>query len=255
MLAHTIHHSTPEKKRVAFVHGFTQTRESWVQLLTHLPDLYSYVTVDAPGHGESSQVSGDLDESADQIVATVGHAMYCGYSMGARMCLHAALAHPTTVTGLVLISGTAGIDDDAGRDERRQSDRALAQHILEIGVDRFIDEWLAQPMFKNVPRDDHDRTLRKANTASGLANSLIATGTGSQLPLWDRLNELRMPVLIIAGANDNKFVALAERLQQSIASSQLAIVAGAGHAVHYEQPSVVASLLEHWLGAQDVNNE
>lgn len=249
MLAHTIFGTTSNTKRVALVHGFSQTRESWARLLEHLPETYHYMTIDAPGHGESSLESGDLFQTADQLVATAGSAVFCGYSMGARMCLHAALAHPDAVMGLVLISGTAGIDNDAERHRRRESDRQLAHHILDIGIDAFVDEWLAQPMFGTLPRDEKDRAQRKVNTAKGLADNLLATGTGSQLPLWNRLAELRMPVLIIAGANDTKFVATAERLQQCITPSQLEIVANAGHAVHYEKPLIVASLIEHWLNA------
>lgn len=247
MLAHTVHGKNLDARRVALVHGFTQTRDSWTPLLNNLPNEYSYVAIDVPGHGESTHVAGDLNQVADQIVATAGVAVYCGYSMGARLCLYAALAHPTSVTGLVLISGTAGIDDATERNKRLQSDQQLAQRILEIGVDLFVDEWLSQPMFSTLPMDETDRALRKANTASGLANNLLATGTGSQTPVWERLGELHIPVLIIAGANDIKFVAIAERLHRSIVSSQLATVEGAGHTVHYEQPSAVASLIEQWL--------
>ncbi|MEK7296025.1 MAG: alpha/beta fold hydrolase [Actinomycetota bacterium] len=239
-----------DSTRIAFVHGFTQTRQSWNPLLGHLPDTYQFMTIDAPGHGESPSGAIDLEQTASQIVATAGSAVYCGYSMGARICLHAALAHPESVIGLVLISGTAGIDDDTERDLRRNADQQLAQHILDIGVDTFVDEWLAQAMFSTLPRDDEDRALRGTNTASGLANSLITAGTGSQHPLWNRLGELRMPVLILAGTNDLKFAELAERLHRSIPTSQLELIQNAGHAVHYEQPLVVASLLQRWLNSR-----
>lgn len=254
MLAHTVHRSNLNTKQVAFVHGFTQTRASWAQILNQLPDNFHYVTIDAPGHGESSQVKGDLEQAAAEIVETAGSAVYCGYSMGARMCLHAALAFPKVVEGLVLISGTAGIEDDSERRLRLESDRQLAHHILDIGVDQFIDEWLAQPMFANLPLDEEDRVLRKANTASSLATNLLSAGTGSQLPLWDLLPGLHMPVLIIAGANDPKFVAIAEQMQKCITFSQLEIVTGAGHAVHHEQPLVVARLITHWLDEHFTND-
>ncbi len=254
MLAHTIHRSNLNTKRIAFVHGFTQSRGSWDQILGELPDDFQYVTIDAPGHGESSLVEGDLEQAATEIVETAGSAIYCGYSMGARMCLHAALTFPEMVKGLVLISGTAGIENISERRLRLESDRQLAQRILDIGVDQFIDEWLAQPMFASLPFDEEDRALRKANTASGLAANLLSTGTGSQLPLWDLLPGLHMPVLIIAGAKDPKFTAFAERLGQCIASSQLEIVTGAGHAVHHEQSIVVARLIKHWLNEYFAND-
>lgn len=254
MLAHTVRQSNLNSKQVAFVHGFTQTRESWAQILNKLPDNFQYVTIDAPGHGESSLVEGNLERAAAEITNTAGSAVYCGYSMGARMCLLAALAFPKVVEGLVLISGTAGIEDDSERHLRLESDQQLAHHILEIGIDQFIDEWLAQQMFAGLPFDEEDRAMRKTNTAAGLATNLRSTGTGSQLPLWGHLAELQMPVLIIAGANDTKFVAIAERLQQYIEFSQLEIVTGAGHATHFEQPLVVAQLIEQWLNLHFATN-
>ncbi|MFA5775325.1 MAG: alpha/beta fold hydrolase [Ilumatobacteraceae bacterium] len=233
--------------RVTFVHGFTQTGDSWARIITLLPSDHRYLTIDAPGHGVAPTAVVDFDQVADQITDLGGPGLYCGYSMGARMCLYAALKHPNVVKGLILISGSAGIEDSNERNERRESDRKLATHLLEIGVDQFIDEWMSQPMFNSLPIDEVDRAQRRTNTARGLANNLIAAGTGSQPSLWDRLGELTLPVLIIVGANDQKFSAFGERLHSLIGSSQIALVENAGHATHYEQPAAVAGLIETWL--------
>lgn len=247
MLAHSIYGSMLNSKRVAFVHGFTQTRDSWSPILNRLSDSFQYITIDAPGHGESSLVTGDLEQTATEIVDTVGSAVLCGYSMGARMCIPAALAYPSLVKGLVLISGTAGLERGSERRLRRKSDRQLARHIVEVGVDTFVDEWLSQPMFSSLPIDEIDRALRKTNTSRGLANNLLTTGVGTQGSFWGRLVEIQIPVLIIAGANDSKFVDVAMRLHQRIGSSRLEIVGDAGHAVHFEQPQLVSHLLDTWL--------
>ena len=65
---------------------------------------------------------------------------------------------------------------------------------------------MAQPLFATLRRrrglDD-----RRRNTVGGLASSLRLAGTGAQEPLWDRLGELPMPVLLVAGALDTRFVA------------------------------------------------
>ncbi len=80
----------------------------------------------------------------------------------------------------------------------------------------------------------HDQRLR--NNPTGLANSLRGMGTGAQPSLWDRLGELTMPVLLIAGEHDAKFSAINREMQSLIPKAQLEIVAGAGHTVHAEQP-------------------
>ena len=253
MLANSHHGSALNQHRVAFVHGFTQTRESWTPIIHRLPKEFHYISIDAPGHGESPLTTGDLEQTASELIDTVGSTVWCGYSMGARMCLFAALAYPSNVKGLVLISGTAGIEDDTERLQRQESDRQLARHIVDVGVDMFVDEWLAQPMFSNLPVDEADRTVRKSNTSRGLANNLLTTGVGSQRPVWDRLAEIRIPVLIIAGALDTKFMNIAERLHRELVHSQLEIVSEAGHTVHYEQPQIVADLIGTWLATHFAN--
>ena len=62
-------------------------------------------------------------------------------------------------------------------------------------------------------------------------------------PLWDRLVELRMPVAVLAGERDAKFVALGRRLAQALPLATLTIVAGAGHALPLEAPAAVAAAL------------
>jgi len=233
---------------ICLLHGFTQTARCWGDLVERLATSQAVVALDAPGHGASGDAAPDLWDTADRIAATAGRATYVGYSMGARMALHVALARPELVEGLVLISGTAGIDSAAERAERRAADERLADHIEAIGVPSFLDEWLALPLFVGLSASDADRPERERNTAAGLASSLRHAGTGTQQPLWDRLVTIDVPVLVVAGARDPKFAALAARLAGAIGrSATLEIVEGAGHTVHRERPDAFAEVLGPWL--------
>ena len=232
--------------RLVLVHGFTQTRRSWDPLLPALAD-HDVVALDAPGHGGASDVDLDLAEGGAWLTEAGGAATYVGYSMGGRLCLHAALAAPEVVRGLVLISATGGIDDAAERQARRASDDALADRIEHIGVPAFVDEWLAQPLFATLSPDAQGRAERLGNTAAGLASSLRRAGTGTQAPLWDRLHALSVPTLVVAGALDAKFVALGERLAATIPNAELAVIDDAGHTVHLEQPDAFLAVLVPWL--------
>jgi 2-succinyl-6-hydroxy-2,4-cyclohexadiene-1-carboxylate synthase len=230
---------------VVLVHGFTQTGRSWAPVAEHLAGRFEVITVDAPGHGGSADVRADLGAGAELIGATGGRATYVGYSMGGRLCLHLAVARPDLVERLVLISATGGIDDDGGRAARRAGDEQLAASIERDGVDAFLDGWVAQPMFAGLPDPGLDD--RRRNTAAGLASSLRLAGTGTQEPLWDRLSALTMPVLVVAGALDAKFVAAAERMAELIPDVTLAVVADAGHTVHLERPDAFLTVLDAWL--------
>jgi 2-succinyl-6-hydroxy-2,4-cyclohexadiene-1-carboxylate synthase len=245
--------SQPRREQLVLVHGFTQTRSSWSTIAGELSqDGYSVVTVDAPGHGEAADLRLNLADAATLLGNTGERATYIGYSMGGRLALHLAVARPDLVDRLVLVSSTAGIDDDVERASRRAEDERRAIEIEQSGVAAFLDRWLATPLFANLPPNAAQLSARLENTEAGLASSLRLAGTGAQDSLWPRLRSLSMPVLVVAGALDVKFTTIAERMAAQIPDATLAVVADAGHVVHLEQPREFVRVLRRWLDATPV---
>jgi 2-succinyl-6-hydroxy-2,4-cyclohexadiene-1-carboxylate synthase len=233
---------------LVLVHGFTQTRRCWGPIAEDLRTDHALVRVDAPGHGMSSEVIAGLRGGGRMIADQGGEATYVGYSMGGRYLIHLALANPELVHGLVLVGATAGIDDPAERAARAEADQRTAARIRDLGLLEFLQEWVAQPMFAGVPADRQYLLERMENTVDGLESSLVQSGTGSQDPSWDKLHRLDMPVLVVAGELDDKYVALGRRLQASIGdNASFVTVPGAGHAAHLEQPEAFLALLRPWL--------
>jgi 2-succinyl-6-hydroxy-2,4-cyclohexadiene-1-carboxylate synthase len=235
---------------VVLVHGFTQTHRSWRPVAERLAPFHSLTLVDAPAHGGSDAIRTDLVGGAAELGLTGGRAAYVGYSMGGRLCLHLALARPDLVARLVLVGATGGIDDPERRNARRASDDSLASRIETEGVAAFVDWWLARPLFTTLPDDAAGRDERLANTAAGLAASLRLAGTGTMEPLWDRLSGLAMPVLVVAGEKDTDYAEAGRRFVSAIGvNATLALIPGAGHACHLEQPdafvAAVAGFLAH----------
>jgi 2-succinyl-6-hydroxy-2,4-cyclohexadiene-1-carboxylate synthase len=238
-----------EAPRLVFVHGFTQTSESWKPIAEHLVVHHGVqaIVVDLPGHGRSANVRADLRRIADMLASMGGNAVYIGYSLGGRACLHLALMYPHLVRRLVLIGTNPGIEDDEERAERRASDDALAGRILELGVPAFLAEWTTMPLFGGTPLPEAELADRGRNTPEGLANSLRMAGTGAQGSLWPRLRELAMPVLALAGADDHKFAAIAEQIATAAPRGRYVTIAGAAHAAHQQQPDAVIAAIDEWL--------
>jgi 2-succinyl-6-hydroxy-2,4-cyclohexadiene-1-carboxylate synthase len=216
---------------IVLVHGFTQTAGCWGPIGDALARRHRVLAVDAPGHGDggSAGLRCTLAQAAAELLATGGPATYVGYSMGGRICL----------------------EDAVERAGRRAADDRLADRLEAVGVDRFLEEWLALPLFAGLARDEACLPERRRNQAEGLASSLRLAGTGSQEPLWDHVGGLSMPVLVVAGRDDGKFVELAERLAGAIPTATLAVVEGAGHTAHLEAPGACLEVLEGWLAATD----
>lgn len=234
--------------RLVLVHGFTQNRRCWGPVADALAEHHEVVLIDAPGHGRSSDVPAGLRTGARLIADSGGAGTYLGYSMGGRYCLHVALAHPELVRGLVLIGATAGIEDPQERSRRRASDEALATRLESIGLEAFLDEWLGQPLFAGLSAAAQARDERLEGSVEGLATSLRLAGTGSQDPLWPRLHRLGMPVLVVAGERDDRYAALAQRLVEGVGgNAERALVPGAGHAAHLEDPQAFLAVILPWL--------
>jgi 2-succinyl-6-hydroxy-2,4-cyclohexadiene-1-carboxylate synthase len=238
---------------VLLLHGFTQTGASWRGVIDALGERYTALAPDLRGHGSATaQRPVTVDACVADVVADPpGRFGVAGYSMGGRLALRVALAHPERVERLVLVGTTPGIADDVERAARREADDALASELEDgLDIEAFARRWARQPIFKGQPPEvaaaAHEDRLR--NDPAGLAAALRGLGPGASEPLWTRLGELRMPVTAIAGERDGTYAKLAERMVARMPRARALIVPGAGHAVQLEAPGIVAAALS---GGQD----
>lgn len=237
---------------LVLLHGFTQTRRSWDPFIACVQSIGGLdrriIRVDSPGHGRSTDVTADLPTTAELVMETCGRAVYFGYSMGGRVALHIALQFPRETAALVTIGATAGIVDEEERRRRRLADEELADTVERIGTRNFVDRWLAQPMFAGLTPDRNDLEERYANSPTGLATSLRRSGTGTQESLWPDLSALDMPVLLMAGQDDQKFSDITTRMAAEIGSNARSyFVPDSGHSAHLENPTDVARVVVDFL--------
>jgi 2-succinyl-6-hydroxy-2,4-cyclohexadiene-1-carboxylate synthase len=232
---------------LVLLHGFTGSGASWAAQIQALQTNFRVVAIDLLGHGQTTSPSDSaryaIESASRDLIAVldvlgVERANLLCYSMGGRLALYTALTYPQRIGRLVLESASPGLRTDAERRVRIASDRALADRIERDGMAAFADDWSSIPLFATQSPELRQRLhdQRLSNNPTGLANSLRGMGTGVQPPLWDRLGELVLPTLLIAGEHDAKFRAINGEIQRLIPGARLEIVAGAGHTVHAEQP-------------------
>lgn len=235
---------------LVLLHGLTGRAATWHQHFGPLTRHFRVIAFDLLGHGHTS-VPADparycMEEASADLIAVLQHAnalpaALMGYSMGGRLALYTALSHPTCFNALILESASPGMLESQDRAERVRKDAALADGILEHGVQAFVDAWEELPMFdtqRAMPDEQKalQRSIRLANDPVGLANSLRGMGVGEQPSLWNRLGELDMPVLLITGSEDPKFTGFAEEMLVALPNAQHKVIEGASHTIHVEQP-------------------
>lgn len=234
------------------LHGFMQTGRAWDEVVRHLDgERYRPLAPDIRGHGAAATRRPiDFASCVEDVVGLAASRFaLAGYSQGARLALHVALAHPARVTRLVLVSATAGVEDRAARARRRAADEELAAWMEAEGrlMSEVADRWGAQPLFAGQPPAvaAAARADRLANDPVHVAAALRGIGTGAMEPLWPRLRELGdTPVAVLAGERDPKYVGLGERLARALPNAALRVVPGAGHALALEAPAAVAAVID-----------
>jgi 2-succinyl-6-hydroxy-2,4-cyclohexadiene-1-carboxylate synthase len=225
------------------LHGFTGCSDHWKEvvaadaepLLGHHPSLLeSSTTFEA----EVDRLAAALQSRTDAPRHLVG------YSLGARLALGLLARHERLFSRATLIGVHPGLSTSAERSERAEADEQWAR-LLARGIQPFIDAWEVQPLFASQVRlPDAVRALHRArrlrHSAIGLSHAL-RTLSLSQMPDYrDTLRGTGIPVQLVAGEEDEKFLALARGFPER----PLRIVPGAGHDVVLEQPRALARLLE-----------
>jgi 2-succinyl-6-hydroxy-2,4-cyclohexadiene-1-carboxylate synthase len=173
---------------VVFIPGFMQPAEAWSEVADRLPERYPSLLLRHRRH----EREGRLTEIAEAARGAEGGAVLCGYSLGGRLALHAAVRSPDAYAALVVLGSAAGIDEPGARDARRAADEKLASWMETQPIEKIVDVWERQPLFadQSEPLIEAQRPGRLAADPRELAVLLRTAGQGTMEPIWGGLGML-----------------------------------------------------------------
>jgi 2-succinyl-6-hydroxy-2,4-cyclohexadiene-1-carboxylate synthase len=237
---------------LVLVHGFAQTPASWDATIEKLPAGVTVVAPELPGHGETALTRGEPSpESAREILieAIDQPAVVWGYSQGARAAFDLALNAPERVKALIIESGVPGIEDPVRRADRRSRDFALSTRIEAGKIEDFVNLWERVPALGEQSKEliEQQRPDRLRQDPVALAAALRGLGQSAYEPMWDRLDAISQPTLLITGERDVTYSQHAERIVELMPNARMVTIPGASHGVHLEQPAATAAAAAEFI--------
>ncbi len=180
-----------------------------------------------------------------------------GYSLGARLALHALTNQPQLWDAAILISAHPGLRTDKERAVRLTQDHAWSVSFLRDPWPDVMAEWNAQPVFRSstfqcrVERADGALDFGKSSYLESwrreIAHACDVWSLARQADLRPRLPSVQCPVLWITGERDKKFTALAADACTLLPHASHVIMPESGHRVHLDQPAAVAAEITGFL--------
>jgi 3-oxoadipate enol-lactonase len=238
--------------------GITDAR-IWDELFEPLASEHTVIRFDARGHGRSTSIAGDFrphDDLATLLTRLgVAPAVIVGNSLGARNAVDLALERPDLVTGLVLIGpGLSGYEFADPFTLRWQCEVAAAARTAMQTSD-------PAPLVETILRGELDGPHRTADQVDPALRRRLAeivtttvmthyTNHGKMLEVGarDRLQELSMPVLAIAGTVDlQDCLDVVDLIADRVPNARRLLVEGVGHLVQNERPEWLLARLQEFL--------
>lgn len=224
------------------LHGAGGASRQWGYQLRDLSATTRVLAIDLPGHARSSGAAPrSIAEAAAQVAACldrlgIAEAIFLGHSMGGAIAQWLALHEQQRVAGLTLIGSAAQLPvAPALLHEISLNWHVAARQIVDLAYARGTPEATLA-----AATDD----LRAVDPATVEADYRACAAFN----LHARLHEIRVPTLLLAGADD-RFVppVVVAETAQHIEHSEMVIVPDAGHMAMIEQPQAVNTAIRAFL--------
>lgn len=251
-------YGTKSDNAIVFLHGFLGNSEDWSFLIRELSGKYFCIAIDLPGHGKSINLQ-DNQYSINAAVSgiygiveqlNISKINLIAYSMGGRAALHFTDKYPDIVNKLVLISSSPGLKTKGERQSRIALDKALSDRISASNFSDFLKFWYSQKLFGYDTESKKYSFLaekRRNNLKEELSKSLKYSGTGAMQHLWDKLSNYDIPILLLCGENDEKYIRINSEMNDILKNSELKIIDDSFHNIIFDAPESTFKEINNFL--------
>ena len=236
------------------------THAHWSAQEEPLARRFRVVTWDYRGHGRSDAPPDAAQYSLTQVVedlqavhrAAAGDtpAYVGGLSVGGLIALSYVLAEPQRVRALLLFNTGPGFKNPAALAQWQSMLERTASRMEEVGLPRFLEGRRAQAELLGLhPEAELGQAARAGILTSSVAGlTRFARHVAGPVPnLVDRLAEIQVPSLVLAGEHDMAFQRASQVLAAKLPRARRVVLAGAGHVLNLDQPEAFVREVERFV--------
>jgi pimeloyl-ACP methyl ester carboxylesterase len=214
-------------------HGYSSTGEMWAGQIGPLSKHFKVITWDMRGHGRSDYPDdqGQYSEAATvedmaALLDAVGarDAVVGGLSLGGYMSLAFHATYPERTRALLIIDTGPGYKNDQAREGWNQNAIRRAERFEADG-------------FGDLSKASAEVRLARRRDASGLARAARGMLTQSNARVIESLPSIKVPAIVIVGADDTPFLAASDYMAAKIPGAKKAVIEAAGHSANIDQPA------------------
>jgi pimeloyl-ACP methyl ester carboxylesterase len=249
------------------IHAGVADNRQWDKEFSYFAKNYTVIRYDMRGYGKSEPVEGEFSNLAD-FTALLDYLqiqqplILMGCSMGGNLAMDFALSHPSRTKALIMVgSGPGGLELDI----EDPAEFAEAEKAYDAKNWDLLAEIETKIWFDGVNRASHqvNQEMRKlAYDMNRIALAHEAKSLGKRIRNIDpsaatRLDELKLPILVIVGNHDIPYIlASADYMVNHIPTAQKVVIEDAAHLPNMDHPAefqqVVSTFLKN-LGMLDNN--
>ena len=245
---------------IVLLHAWVANHKAWDAMVPGLVDAgYRVIRYDTRTFGASPTDDVEFSHRADLVAVLdaygIERAALIGNSGGGRTAIEAAVEFPDRVAAVVAIgAGLQGFQGEVTPLERslfaewqrlEGADPKDPDALTELGLRVWLDGPGESP--DRVPADVRE-ALRSMSRPLHDPGRVQGTAIELDPPTNDRLEELRCPVLAIAGALDLVSVAgAALRMEAGAPNTRAVIMPGVAHMIGMEKPDLLNALVLDFL--------
>lgn len=244
---------------MVLLHSLATHGGLWAPQIPVLSSTFRVLTIDLPGHGKSPVMpdASTLGGMAFEVMAVLDHlhvskAAFVGLSLGGMVAQAIALDHAQRVSALVIAHAGARTDATVSEIWQQRIEQFETSDAAALSKPT-LERWFPRAFAERSPLTmEWMASLIRATDPSGYVMAIRAI---QQLDHLDRLAEITVPTLVIAGLADVAVPAsVASLVSQRVPGAQLLLLEETGHISNVQNPTLFTEVVGGFLRSESENS-